>query len=209
MQPFQSSTGATVQTLPTAQNGNEAELLRGLRDGESWAKLALYDRYARQVQRILLRVLGPDSELDDALHECFLQAYGSIGSVRDPSSLSGWMSSVAVFTARRVIRHRKARQWLRFWAPEDLPEQPALDVEPGLREAVRRTYCILNDLDTDDRVAFALRFIDGMKLSEVAEATNVSLATAKRRIRKAEMQFAERARNDELLRERFPEEEAS
>jgi RNA polymerase sigma-70 factor (ECF subfamily) len=196
----QTSTAGVVRTLPVqpAQQDEEA-LLDGLQDGEAWAKVALFDRYAPHVERILGRVLGRDPELTDVLHDTFVQAYASVAGIRDAHALKGWLSTVAVFTARGVIRKRKLRRWLRFWDPSELPEQHAAVAEPTTREALERSYAILDTMDADERIAFSLRFVDGMELTEVASACSCSLATVKRRLSRAEKKFLEAARGDAIL----------
>jgi RNA polymerase sigma-70 factor (ECF subfamily) len=62
----------------------------------------------------------------------------------------------------------------------------------------------LTTLPADDRIAFALRVMEGMELLEVAEACRVSLATAKRRIARAQRRFAELVARDPWLREHAP-----
>jgi RNA polymerase sigma-70 factor (ECF subfamily) len=190
---------AVVRTLPTAR-GDEV-LVAGLRGGETWAKAALFDRYAPQVERIVRKVLGHDwhTTIEDVVHDAFVQALSSLDSLREPNALLGWLQSIAVHTAYRAIRARKARQWLRFWEPEHLPELTAPGVDVEAREAYRRTYRLLDRLPPDERVAFALRYIDGMELSMVAETCNVSLATIKRRLTRAEDRFAAGARRDPVL----------
>ena len=59
----------------------------------------------------------------------------------------------------------------------------------------------LGRLPADERIAFALRFIDGMELVEAAAACRVSLSTFKRRMLRAERKFAERARREPALAE--------
>jgi RNA polymerase sigma-70 factor, ECF subfamily len=44
-------------------------------------------------------------------------------------------------------------------------------------------------LHVDDRIAFALRFIEGMELTEVASLCGTSLATIKRRLASARKKF--------------------
>jgi RNA polymerase sigma-70 factor (ECF subfamily) len=61
---------------------------------------------------------------------------------------------------------------------------------PELDEAVRATYRVLAALPVDERIPFALRFIEGMELTEVARACDVSLATVKRRLTSAQKKFA-------------------
>ena len=48
---------------------------------------------------------------------------------------------------------------------------------------------MLDKLPADERIAFALRFINEMELVEVADACQVSLATAKRRLARARKKF--------------------
>jgi RNA polymerase sigma-70 factor (ECF subfamily) len=80
-----------------------------------------------------------------------------------------------------------------------MPDAPAPVADEDVREATRATYAILAAMDVDERIAFALRFIDGMELTEVAEACGVSLATIKRRLARAETAFAKRARENPAL----------
>jgi RNA polymerase sigma-70 factor (ECF subfamily) len=72
---------------------------------------------------------------------------------------------------------------------DDVPDIEAPAAPPEDKEALRATYRILSRLPADERIAFALRFIDGMELTEVAAACRVSLATIKRRVARAKSTF--------------------
>jgi len=82
-----------------------------------------------------------------------------------------------------------------------VPEAEARPASDEATEALRRTYLVLDRLPREERIAFALRTIEGMKLEEVADACGVSLATAKRRLARAEQRFLELCRADAVLRE--------
>src|SRR5512138_2383950 len=75
--------------------------------------------------------------------------------------------------------------------------------EGETHEAVRATYRVLDTLPDDERMAFSLRFISEMQLTEVAAACRVSLATVKRRLARAEKRFVEAAKDHPALRERL------
>src|SRR4051812_38517968 len=154
-----------VRALPIARD--DVALVEGLRRGEAWARAALFDRYAPQVDRILRRILGHERHVDpaDLVHDAFVQALGSLDRLRDPAALLGFMQTIAARTAYRAIRARRARRWLFFWEPNEVPEVPVEDVDPDVLEAHRRTYALLEGLPADERVAFALRHIDGMELT--------------------------------------------
>ncbi|NUQ72659.1 MAG: RNA polymerase sigma factor [Polyangiaceae bacterium] len=182
---------------------DDAAIIDGLRRGEMWAKAAFFDRSAPHIERIVKSILGhhKHDEIADIIHDTFVQALGSLQNLRDPSSLVGWVQSVAAHTAYKAIRARRARRWLLFWAPVELPDVTAEGVTPELTEAYRRTYELLDRLPADERMAFALRFIEGLELNQVAEMCDVSLATIKRRLAKAEKRFASAAQRDNILRE--------
>ena len=191
---------ATVGSLPWA--GDDAALVDALGRGDPGAPALLYDRHAVRIRRVLARVLGPDGEMEDVLHEVFAQAFASLDGIEDPQRLEAWLTRVAVFTARGWIRRRGRRRWLHYFSPDDLPSQATRDDHEG-RDAMRRTYAVLERLSTDERIVFALRFIEQMELTEVADACDVSLATVKRRIAKARASFESLAARDPVLRERL------
>jgi RNA polymerase sigma-70 factor, ECF subfamily len=200
----------------TEPNSREGAVSRGIAfvgDDETWvralverqpaAMAAFYDRYADHVLRILARILGGDQDLSDVHHETFVRALGSIASLRDPSRLTAWVTSVAVLSARTCLQRRSRRRWLILTEPEKLEafDVHAPSAEPTVQEALAATYRVLDRLPPPERVAFALRFIEGMQLGEVADACGVSLATAKRRLQRAERRFMSLTRQHSVLAE--------
>ncbi|MGC4122035.1 MAG: sigma-70 family RNA polymerase sigma factor [Myxococcales bacterium] len=162
------------------------DLVAALRSGKPAASAILFDRYAPRVQRILARVIGVDSELPDLLQEVFLRALENVERIDDPARIEAWLSAIAVHAARECLRRRTRQRWLSKLGLGERHAQPA-DVAGG--EALAATYAVLEKLPADERIAFALRFVDGMELTAVAQACEVSLATIKRRLVKAERRF--------------------
>ncbi len=198
---------AEVIRLPLGQSGRSAAaanatdeaIVQGLRVKDREAAAQLFDRYAEHLRRVLVRVLGPDPEIPDLLQDVMVAALGSIGRLDDPRALRAWLTRIAVFTARVRIRRRTRWRFLRFVAPEELPE-PGIDPHDApASETLRATYRVLARLEPDDRIAFALRFLQGMELTEVAHATQVSLATIKRRLSRAQQHFQELAQMEPSL----------
>ncbi len=176
-----------VRALPFG--GGDEALIAGIRAGQSGAAVALVERYGNHIERVLYRVLGSDPDLPDVLHDVIAHALTNIDQVRSAEALKAWLTQVAVFCARGVIRKRQRRRWLTFWSPADLPEVAAPESTPEVRDVLAATYEILAQLPSEERVAFSLRFIDQMELADVAAALDVSLATVKRVLRRAESRF--------------------
>ena len=189
---------SVVRALPVVRD--DPAIVRGLRAGEVWARAALFDRCAPTVERIVRRILGHGrDEIADVVHDVFIQALTSIDKLREPQALVGWMQQIAAHTACKAIRARRARRWLFFWDPAELPEPSSDGVDPHLTEACRRTYAVLDKLPADERAAFALRYIEGLEVERVAELCDVSLSTIKRRLARADVRFTAAARRDEVL----------
>ena len=178
---------------PAAFQRDEA-LVDAARRGEAAARTAIFDRHATHVARVLGRVLGADVDIADLVHDVFVHALADLDRLADPSALKAWLTAIAVNIARGHIRRRVRRRWLRFFAPEDVPEVEAPVADAETRAAVLAMYRVLDSMDADDRIAFALRFVDGMELTETAAACGVSLATIKRRLSRAEASFVDKAR---------------
>ncbi|MDC3960540.1 RNA polymerase sigma factor [Polyangium jinanense] len=189
-----------MRTLPVMRD--DMAIVRGLRAGEPWARAALFDRCGPSVERIVRRILGrcDRDQIAELVHEVFVQAMASLDKLRDPDALVGWMQMVATHTVYKAIRARRARRWLLFWAPAELPEPMVEDVDSSVAEAFRRTYAALDKLPADERVAFVLRYVEGLEVERVAALCEVSLSTIKRRLDRAETRFAAIARGDEVLR---------
>jgi RNA polymerase sigma-70 factor (ECF subfamily) len=174
-------------------------LVLALRARHPDAGTQLFDRYAPHVRRVLVRVMGPDSEILDLVHDVFVTALESVHRLVDPRALRAWLTQVAVFTARARIRRRVRGRVLRFLPFSELPEpeMPPADFEAS--ESMQAVYRVLDGLDADQRIAFALRFVAGMELTEVAATCGVSLATIKRRLSRAQASFASTAQREPAL----------
>lgn len=179
----------------------DTAVVEALRAGQAAGGAALYDRHREHVRRVLLRLLGPDTELRDLVQDVFVSAIDSIHRLEEPEKLKAWLAGIAVFRARAEIRARQRRRWFPLFRQEDLPECEAQVATPEIGEAVRATYQVFDKLGADERIAFALRFVDGMELVEVARVCEVSLATIKRRLLRAQLKFVNIARSYPALSE--------
>ena len=167
---------------------------------EESALRELFDRHSRRLERVLLRVMGPDPDLSDVVQDSFEQALRSLDRFEgDRADLAAWLNRIAINVAKNRLRYRRVRRWLGTAVRYEASEVASRVATPEVLLAMQRTYEVLERLPTEERIAFALRFIDGMQLTEIADATGLSLATVKRRLTKARDRFTRHARKDPLL----------
>lgn len=164
--------------------------------GDQRAQEQLYDAHVRYVRQIARRILGPDGELADVLQEVFARVFRDLRQLEDPARLRPWIATITVHVTQNYLRARRRRRWLRFFAPAEVPEVEDRSREQDGLVSVRRAYAVLEQLPDDERVAFVLRFVEGMPLDEVSALTGSSLATVKRRLARARAFFVERSALD-------------
>jgi RNA polymerase sigma-70 factor, ECF subfamily len=182
--------------------GDDGALIAGVRAGNALAKAALYDRYVTDVRRILLHTLGPRLDLADLVQDVFVNVLTSVHSLREAAALRGWLFQVTVHTARKHLRSRSRRWWLKLWPDGDeLEAQPAAMLEESASDAVRATFAILAKMPAEDRLIFALRYVSGLGPTEMAQASAMSLSTLKRRLARAEQRFYAEARQHAALKD--------
>ena len=171
--------------------GTDERLLEALKAGRKGAWLAFYDRFAPYVASVLRRIVGLDGELEDLIQEVFTRALEGIGRVREADKLKSWLRSLAVFTARTTLKRRRWRSWIGLSNGPEEPEiaSPTPTDKLEERRALRRVMAILDRMSVDDRIAFTLRHLEGLELTEIAQTCQVSLSTAKRRIWRADEHF--------------------
>jgi RNA polymerase sigma-70 factor (ECF subfamily) len=70
--------------------------------------------------------------------------------------------------------------------PVDLDAIASSSAGPEARAMLAQVYALLCTMPANDRIAWTLRYVERHRLEAVAELTNCSLATAKRRIARAQ-----------------------
>lgn len=149
---------------------------------------ALHARFARDVNRLVWRLMGADAEHDDIVQQVFLQMLRSIHHLRDAERLNVWVRAITVNVVRSELRRRTIRRaFLRDHREVEPHGDLAHDVE--VRELVRESVELLEKLPSRERVVFVLYNVEGLSLPEVAEICGYSLMTAKRRLGDARRRF--------------------
>jgi len=166
-----------------AQYPADAELLKRISQRDEAAMASLFDRYARIVYSIALRVLHDPSEAEDVMQEVLMQVWrGAPSFIVGRGSLGGWLAVVARNRAIDVLRRRH---------PSDPVDEVALPASTDLAsEAERNTLIerlrkIMQQLPIEQQKSVQLAFFEGLSHSEIADKTGEPLGTVKTRIRLA------------------------
>ena len=140
----------------------------------------LMHAYGTDIKRFCTVQLRDAALAEDAAQEVFLKAWRALETFRGESSEKTWLIRIALNTCRDYQR----TGWFRFMdrkvTPDSLPEQSAdFSFKDGTVSGE------IAALPPKLKVVILLRYYEGLNLQESADALNVSLATVKRRLKKA------------------------
>jgi RNA polymerase sigma-70 factor (ECF subfamily) len=161
--------------------GDEMRLVARIRAGDQQAMSELYDRYAKVVYAVALRVLQDAAGAEDVLQDVFLQLW------RNPDAFDASRGSLSAWLA--VISRHRAIDRVRKRRPETDIEDCVIAAGPDLRDETERALVIekvrvvLDQMNPDQRQAMELAFFQGLTHTEIAEKTGEPLGTIKTRIR--------------------------
>ncbi len=170
--------------------------------GDKAAFRALYTRHRADVARLVYRMLGARSDLDDVIQEVFFQVYKSLKDFRGKSKFSTWLHRV---TVNVVLMHRRAAKSRPVYAEEtaqDLtPDDDAVlpDEDADRRARVRAFARVLARLADKKRVVFVLHELEGMAPSEIADVVGAPVLTVRTRLFYARREIEEMLRDEPSL----------
>ena len=174
---------------------SDQSALSRMAQGEGDAVAELYDRHARPVYSLALRILGDVTEAEDVVQEVFSQAWRQASRYNTSrGAVAAWLLMLARSRAIDRLRARRAR-------PKGVADEHAADtiVDTGLPvdsqvlsfEQITRVRAALDELPMLQRLAIELAFFEGFTHAEIAARLEQPLGTVKTRIRLALMKLRE------------------
>lgn len=159
--------------------------------GDKSACADLYDRFARPLYSVAVRILGDPIEAQDVIHDVFLALWKNAGSFEATRGAPlAWALTLTRNRAIDRLRTRRRRAaLLDDTAPADLPgaasaAQP--DSVDGLvfKERAGAVRAALADLPPDQMRALELAYFSNLTQQEIAAHLDAPISTIKARIRR-------------------------
>jgi RNA polymerase sigma-70 factor (ECF subfamily) len=176
-------------SLKVSEAVSDEELVRRALAGERWGREMLYRRHAGSLLAMTVRLLANRGEAEEIVQDTFVTAFEQLGTLREPGAVRGWLGQIAVNLVRRRFRRGRLMRFLGLDRGADDATLEAL-ADPGVSTDQRAELALvdrlLRGMKPALRLAWMLRRVDGLELSEVASLCDCSLATVKRRIAEAD-----------------------
>jgi RNA polymerase sigma-70 factor, ECF subfamily len=164
----------------------DADLVSRAQSGRLDAFEELVRRHRLATYRVALRMLGDESDAEDATQDAFVQAWRNLGGFRADAAFSTWMYRVVTNRCLNMLRARRRTEPL----PDDR-EAPASrpDRIAEARWQVEDLKLAILRLTPEQRAPLVLRELQGCTYEEIAEALEISIPAVKSRLHRARLEL--------------------
>lgn len=165
-----------------AEEMSDRALVSALAEGDNAALGALYDRFAGDVHRFLVRISRGDIA-EDLAQQTFIEAYRSAPRFRGESSVKTWLFGIAVNQARNYFRSEARRANASAKLATMPPSRPPSMNETITIEQQRRwVAAAVETLSPGLREAYVLCVIEEVPGKEAAQILGIREASLWRRL---------------------------
>jgi RNA polymerase sigma-70 factor (ECF subfamily) len=180
---------ALVRLHPAAESqAEDVSLLRRIASGDQAAAGAMYDRHARPLYSLILRIVGDEPDAEDVLQEVFAQAFREAARYDTArGAVAAWLLTMARSRAIDRLRARRTRVDTRTGEVQLLEELPTAQPDAASvmldEERAQLVREALGSLPLLQRLAIELAYYEGLSHAEIAARLEQPLGTIKTRIR--------------------------
>ncbi len=187
----QSTVQRTAGTLTDERN-----LVERAKSGDQSAFRAIMEKNSRRLYRVARAVMRDDTEAEDVVQETYLRAFSNLATFRGESSLTTWLTRIALNEA--LGRKRRQRATVTLASVETAQETnaqiiqfPAMSTETdpertAAQHEIRRLLeRAMDALPEPFRVVFVMRDVEEMSIEEAASQLGIRPETVKTRLHRA------------------------
>jgi RNA polymerase sigma factor (sigma-70 family) len=172
--------GMTAEPLPISDGASDHELVRASLAGDRDAFGRLVERHQAAVCAITYAAAGKLHLGQDLAQETFLEAWRSLGALRDAGQLRAWLCGIARNVAQNALRRRGADtvpERAEETSDERTPEASAL-----ANEETRLVWQAMADIPADYREPLILFYWQEQSARRVGETLGLSEDAVKQRL---------------------------
>jgi len=173
----------------------DAELVARALARDELAVRAIIKAHNRRLYRLARGILRNDGEAEDVVQETYVRAFTRLADFRGESSLSTWLSRIAMNEALGRLRRQRPGVELSSLPQGVLEAQiiqfplmsAADDPEKSMaqREIQHVVEGAIDELPEPFRIVFITRVLEGMNVEETAEILDLKPETVKTRLHRA------------------------
>jgi len=175
-----------------------SSLVTRCQEGDRAAFRELFHTHRHDVARLVFRMTGSPTDVEDLVQEVFLQVHRSIGDFRGDARLSTWLYRLTVNVVLMHRRAAKSRPQLVGEAVAAPPKDQRLlpDEQVARKRRMAAFYRMIDRLSEKKRTVFVLHEIDGLTPQEIAKIVEAPVLTVRTRLFYARRELAAMIREE-------------
>lgn len=179
---------------------SDAELVVESQSGNEAAFEELVRRHMNKAVQVAFVILGNYEDAKDVSQDAFVKAYRALRFFNRQAQFATWFYRILVNTAKDFLRHKNWKRFLQWDARESMESFFERIEDPGQSparvllnvELEKKISQAIAHLPLKQQCVFIFRFIKGLSIQEIGEATGLAEGSVKATLHFAVQKFKDR-----------------
>lgn len=191
---------------------NVTTLVEKAQQGNRAAFQELVRLYQDDIYKMMFYRTYSQMDAEDLTQEVFIQAFRRIKTLKNNERFRSWLFSISINRCRDLKRKRRLLNFFGMGAWYD--QDNLADMDTSTNDQVLDTIQqekfweqvkkLLHDLSDSEREVFTMRFMEQLKISEIAEVINKNESTVKTHLYRALQKIKKQSSSLQEFREFLP-----
>ncbi len=181
---------------------DEAQLIKGIQQGDRKSFQTLVETYQRMVVNTCLAIVHNKADAEDLAQDVFVEIFRTAENFRGDSKVSTWLYRIATNRSLNMIRNNKRKRFFQSIeeaftggrnhgseVSESRNDQPDQNITDQQRSDL--LHRAIDRLPEKQRIAFTLNKYEELPYQQIAEIMEISLASVESLIHRAKKNLQE------------------
>lgn len=164
-------------------DNGELRLVKLARKGDREAFTQLVVANERMLSRVAMATLKNPDDAADAVQDTVLQAWESLGQLRQPRYFKTWVVRILLNKCYRISAQRS------LYAHSQLEETLLAGEQPDWDQSLDVASALLQAMGEQDRLLLGLFYFDRLSTREIAQALGLSESCVRQRLHRGRKRF--------------------
>jgi RNA polymerase sigma-70 factor (family 1) len=170
--------------LTKLESNKELDLVRKLRDGDSFAFELLFEQYSNKLFYFVNKYLNIKEESEEIVQDVFLNLWKHKKEIKSEEAFKSYLYQIALNNIRNYFTKKQVREKHKQLIAQEYLIDSETD-EPNYESVIKRVDQLIEQLPEKRREVFLLSRKEGLDISEIAQYLEISESTVKNQISSA------------------------
>ena len=163
------------------------KLLEACKRHDAKAQMMVYQRYAKAMYQVAVRITGNADDAEDVMQEAFIKAFDKLHTYKATASFGAWLKRIVVNEALTWLRKRKNTTCLEA-VNSPIEAEPEIEISEN-NVKIEALLNAINQLKDNYRVVINLHFIEGYDYDEMMQILELSYANVRTLVSRAKQKL--------------------